>query len=160
MQNLSNLDWNGSTIQLYDKLMSEQSNGLFERKYLHNQGPAASMLEMTVANVLDELCLNYKHEPLISLGNDNKLVDFYIAVPFINFAFPTEVAGMLSNESYYDKYQTDMRKYYRAGFIAGENLLILTSSDLFNVSNENIAMKICNFINEVVHYAIARAKNM
>lgn len=160
MENLRNLDWNGSTIKFYDSLIPNQSNRLYERKYIHNQNPMASMLEIAVADILDELNLNYKYEPLIKLGNDTKLVDFFVAVPFINFAFPTEVAGMLNNDSYYDKFQLDMRKYYRDGYVPGENMLVLTTNDLFTVNNEAIAMTICNFINVVVHYALARAKNI
>ncbi|MCQ2534966.1 MAG: hypothetical protein MJ172_10435 [Clostridia bacterium] len=152
---------NFDDISFYNRLVPEEAF----RKYGKNEHPYAykgiymrSKLEMLVATILDKLDLNYKYEPLLMLGNYEKYPDFFIALPFINACFPTEVAGQMVKSSYRKKTLNDLDKYYFEGYIFNKNLLLIIEDEDNPANDDVIASVICDFINRIVHEAFISAQ--
>ncbi len=148
---------NRLNIDFYNSLSSDMAKGLsekFNRSYYSGNTGMASYLENRCASVLKKLNLEYKYEPLISLKNYDKLVDFFIGVPIINFCFPLEVAGKLDDVTYFNKFQQDMERYYRSDLVEGHTLLVIRVNSRFKVSDEMMAQEICHFINKAVRLTL------
>ncbi|MCQ2483525.1 MAG: hypothetical protein MJ153_08575 [Clostridia bacterium] len=144
-------------MEYYNTLTTESARNIFgmqNHTLIYNGMPMRSKLERDVAKILDLLNLDYKYEAQIELFGKSKFTDFFIAVPIINKCFPCEVAGMLDNESYYDKFQSDLSKYTASKYIIGRNLLIIGETGYSPISTTMIAALICSFINNNIEETI------
>ncbi len=144
-------------IEYYNKLTSESARNIYgiqNHTLIYKGMPMRSKLERDVAKILDSLNLDYKYEPQIELFEKSKFTDFFIAIPIINKCFPCEVAGMLDNEGYYNKFQSDLSSYTASKYIIGRNLLIIGETSYSPISTTMIAALICSFINNQIEEMI------
>lgn len=148
---------NRNNMDFYDTLTHEQATreyGAQVTDYQYNNMCFPSKLEMEVAQILDALDLDYKHEPKIMLGNEPKYPDFFIGLSIINFCFPTEVAGMLEKPDYVLKFDRDLSRYTGNGYLFDHDFILIGESRYHPFNDILIARTICNFINGKVEDAL------
>lgn len=153
-------DFHSNDMKFYNSLIHEQAFRDFgeqDRKLEHRGMHFTSKLEMNVAEILDNLDLEYKHEPKIQLGMKGKYTDFFVGVPLINYCFPIEVAGLLEKSDYLLKLNQDIGRYIESGYLFDHDLLLIGETKFHQYNSNEVVRIICNFINNKIADALEMA---
>lgn len=153
-------NFHNNDIEFYNTLIHEQGFqdfGESDRKLEHNGMHFTSKLEMNVAEILENLDLDYKHEPKIQLGIKGKYSDFFVGISMINYCFPIEVAGLLEKSDYFLKLNQDISRYIESGYLFDHDLLLIGETRFHQYNSNEVVRIICNFINNRVADALEAA---
>ncbi|MCQ2516044.1 MAG: hypothetical protein MJ094_04195 [Saccharofermentans sp.] len=93
-------------------------------KYVHNGIRMRSRFEMLVAEVIDELNLQFKYEIAITLGGDIVYPDFTVYLPELGMCFIIECLGKVDDPDYVITNTRKLIDYYKAGFVPDIDLLV------------------------------------
>lgn len=151
---LSMLTTTTTNMEFYDKLVAESAIkdfGLQDHPRMHKNIPIRTKLEDIVASTLESLNLEYKYEAKIYIANKPRYPDFFVPVPFINYCFPLEAAGMMDLDSYVSNLQSKIVEYNSNGLLLNQNLLLITESESHPADSDLIASIVCGHINFVTH---------
>lgn len=141
-----------TSMALYNQLttqMGEYKYG-YNRPVSHDMMDMASRIEILFAEELEKLDLNYKYEAEIQLDGENKLTDFFVAIPMINSCFPAEVAGLMSKTAYYSKLAGDLTNYYASNYLLNRSFLFISETEFMPVNTDVLAIMITSFVNQFV----------
>lgn len=145
IKQLMSFNSTNQTTKFFESLIAESGRILYDRKrpLVHKEIAMASKIEVIVADILDQLDLEYKYEAQIFINHEEKLSDFFINLRIINCCFPVEVLGLLDDENYLVKFQRDIRNYIKSGYLFGKNLLLIgETSDIKADTNRMVQMSI------------------
>ena len=113
----------GSSI--WDQLVSESNRFENSNNIYHNGIHIRSRGEMTIMEILDQLCLDYVYEPELILDGKRFSPDFVIKVPAFGCCIIVEYLGLLDDYNYLDSTKTKIGQYFKNGFFIGTNLILL-----------------------------------
>lgn len=153
MDTLKNLPVSYNTsMEFYNQLVAQMGEYKYnlERKVSHDMMDMASRIEILFAEELEKLDLNYKYEAEIQLDGENKLTDFFVAIPMINSCFPAEVAGLMSKTAYYSKLAGDLTNYYASNYLLNRSFLFISETEFMPVNTDVLAIMITSFVNQFV----------
>ena len=107
--------------------------------------------EMFVGNVLKELGLEAKYEPMILLNSGKKKCpDYSFPVPVIGRCFFAEFFGMSENDGYINYNYGKIEEYMRNGILPNRDLILICGAEKWMPSHESIKRMIASFINNAV----------
>ncbi len=82
-----------------------------------------SKSEREIAEILDELHIEYKYEPGLQFDNYEIYADFVCFIPALGLGFIIEHCGMMDSSEYLEKAIRSIRTYNSLGFLPGFNIL-------------------------------------
>ena len=139
--------YNGS---YYKMLVAESNSQQNKTKYYHKDIHIRSRAEMLVAEVLDELQLQYKYEPAVEINGVVYYPDFVVYIEAIDCCFFIEVMGMSDNYEYMMSNVTKLFKYADAGMLMNENLLLIPGTVNYMPDTDYIYNSIVSMVNLAV----------
>lgn len=122
--------------------------------YYHNGIHMRSRAELIVAEVLDELKLQYKYEPAIEINGTYYYPDFIVYIEEINCCIIIEVLGMTDNYEYLTNSIFKISKYSELGIHINKNLLLIAGSASYFPDTEDIYNSIVTMVNLAVLRAL------
>lgn len=123
---------------LWNSLGNDENPQPKTSDYHHNGIQMRSRTEVLVAEILDELGLEYKYEPKIQFGNEVFHPDFLVYIRSLKRCLIIEFFGMSEDESYLYKNVHKVSVYANCGLIMNRDVIGLFGSKDSLVSNEFI----------------------
>ena len=111
------------TKEFYDSLLPCQNTKPITRPNPYKGIVFRSKSEREIAEILDELGIEYKYEPSIPVNNYEIYGDFVCFIRELGFGFIIEHCGMMDTPAYVDKTIRTFRDYNSLGFLPGFNIL-------------------------------------
>ena len=111
------------TKEFYDSLIPCQNPKPIVRPNPYKGIVFRSKSEREIAEILDDLGIEYKYEPSIPVNNYEIYGDFVCFIRELGFGFIIEHCGMMDSPAYVDKTVRTFRDYNSLGFLPGFNLL-------------------------------------
>lgn len=111
------------TKEFYDSLIPCQNPKPIIRPNPYKGIVFRSKSEREIAEILDELGIEYKYEPSIPVNNYEIYGDFVCFIRELGFGFIIEHCGMMDSPAYVDKTIRTFRDYNSLGFLPGVNIL-------------------------------------
>ena len=106
--------------------------------------------EMLIADVLDDLHLEYKYEVLYLLNPHRKIIpDFVVLIPALGRFFFIEFMGMADDPNYMDNNSSRIENYIRNGIYPGRDLLIIVGNRDYLPTVNAVKRRIISFINDL-----------
>ena len=118
--------------------------------YYHNGIQMRSRTEVLIAEILDELGLEYKYEPGIRFGEDVFFPDFLVFIPGLKRCLIIEFVGMSDDEGYLYNNVHKVAVYANSGLIMNRDVIGLFGTKESMVSNEYIYNCIVTTVNLLV----------
>ncbi|MBR5358907.1 MAG: hypothetical protein IK128_06830 [Clostridiales bacterium] len=115
--------------------------------YYHNGIQMRSRGEVLIAEILDELKLEYKYEPGLQFGRDVVYPDFLVHIACLKRCMIIEFFGMSDNEKYAFDTLNKMTLYAGNGLLMNRDILGLFGTKDTMVSNEDIYNNIVMILN-------------
>lgn len=147
--NKSNL--NGA---FYKQLTGESNMQKNTSKYVHKGIHMRSRAELIVAEVLDELHLQYKYEPGIDINGTTYYPDFVVYIEAIDSCFIIEVLGLTDDPEYMFNNANKLVTYAGAGIYINSNLLLIGSTGNYVPDTDDIYNSVVNMVNLATWHAL------
>ena len=113
-----------------------------------------SRAELIVAEVLDELRLQYKYEPAMEINGVVYFPDFIVYIEAIDSCFVIEVLGMADNIEYMMNNSGKLAKYAGAGLIINGNLLLIAGTASYVPDTDEVYNCVVDMVNHAVWNAL------
>lgn len=133
--------------RLWNALGNDENPRAKSGNYYHNGIQMRSRGEVLIAEILDELKLEYKYEPEIQFGRDVIYPDFLVHIACLKRCLIIEFFGMSDNEKYAFDTLNKMTFYAGNGLLINRDILGLFGTKDTMVSNEDIYNSIIMIIN-------------
>ena len=133
--------------EYYKRLVGEQNTQQNNSMYYHKGIHVRSRAEMLVAEVLDELRLQYKYEPAVTINDVTFYPDFVVYIEAIDACFVIEVLGKTDNYEYMNNNVSKLVKYSVAGISINDNLLLIPGTVSYMPDTDHIYNSIVNMVN-------------
>lgn len=140
------------TQELYDSLIPNSNPREIKRPNPYNGNIFRSKSERELAELLDEIGIDYKYEPLLTLNDIDMYPDFVCFIPEIGIGFIIEHFGMIDNANYAETTIRKFRVFTSLGLIPGVDILftyektdVPPTADYFRNSINFILDNICIF---------------
>ena len=147
----SNNHMNG---EFFKTLAAESNSRSFKSNYYHKGIQMRSRAELLVAEVLDELNMQYKYEPAIEFNGTVYNPDFIVYIEAIDSCFIIEVLGMTDSQDYWYKNISKFTDYARSGLLINGELLLIAGTESHIPDTDDIHNSIVGMINLLVWHAI------
>ena len=141
--------------EFFKSLVAESNSRSFKSNYSHKGIQMRSRAELLVAEVLDELNLQYKYEPAIEFNGTVYNPDFIVYIEAIDSCFIIEVLGMTDNPDYWYKNVPKFADYARSGLLINGELLLIAGTESHIPDTDDIYNSIVGMINLAVWRALA-----
>lgn len=139
----------------FKSLVAESNSRAIKNKYCHKGIQMRSRAELLVAEVLDELNLQYKYEPAIEFNGNVYNPDFIVYIEAIDSCFIIEVLGMTDSLDYWYKNANKFADYASAGLLINDDLLLIAGTESHIPDTDDIYNSIVGMINLAVWRALA-----
>ena len=111
------------TKELFDRLIPNSNPRPCERPNPYNGTIFRSKSEREIAEILDEMEIEYKYEPLMRFHDVDMYPDFVCFISEIGIGFIIEHFGMIDNANYIETSIRKFRTYTLFGLIPGIDIL-------------------------------------
>ena len=111
------------TKELFDSLVPNSNPRPIDRPNPYNGIVFRSKSEREIAEILDEIGIDYKYEPLMRLNDIDMYPDFVCFIPEIGIGFIIEHFGMIDNVNYVETSIRKFRTYTSLGLVQGIDIL-------------------------------------
>ena len=111
------------TKELFDSLVPNSNPRPIDRPNPYNGIVFRSKSEREIAEILDEIGIDYKYEPLMRLNDIDMYPDFVCFIPEIGIGFIIEHFGMIDNVNYVETSIRKFRTYTSLGLVPGIDIL-------------------------------------
>lgn len=120
-----------------------------EERYscVYNGIKMTSRAEVTIAEVLSSLDLEFLYEPKVHIGAKYFVPDFLVNVPELDCCFFIEYLGMLSNDEYANKNFDKIRLYQANGISTDSALLVIWDNGKSMTDPTKVRLQIEEMIN-------------
>lgn len=126
------------TSGFWESLQEGQNTYPKDRIVPHDCVQMRSLFEADVAEIFDELGLDYKYEVCLTLGNKDVFPDFAINVPEYNRCIFIEAMGMLSNLGYVNKNAYKLDKYVNGGLYPNRDFAVISGDYDYRPDHDTI----------------------
>ncbi|MBR5040010.1 MAG: hypothetical protein IKX68_02740 [Clostridiales bacterium] len=109
--------------EMFDNLIPNSNPRPIERPNPYNGTIFRSKSEREIAELLDEIGIDYKYEPLMRFNDIDMYPDFVCYIPEIGVGFIIEHFGMIDNVNYIETSIRKFRTYTSLGLIPGIDIL-------------------------------------
>ena len=138
---------NNMNGEFFRSLDSEANSMPIKGNYYHKGIHMRSRLEVLVAEILDEINLQYKYEPAIEFNKVVYCPDFIVYIEAIDCCFIIEVLGMTDNTDSMHNSVPKFADYARSGLIISGDLLLIAGTETRIPDTDHIYNSIVNQIN-------------
>lgn len=138
---------NNMNGEFFKSLDAEANSMPIKGNYYHKGIHMRSRLELLVAEILDEINLQYKYEPAIEFNKVVYCPDFIVYIEAIDCCFIIEVLGMTDNTDYMHNSVPKFADYARSGLIISGDLLLIAGTETRIPDTDHIYNSIVNQIN-------------
>ncbi len=132
---------------LWNAVGCDQNPRPKKASYFHNGVQMRSRTEVLIAEILDELGLEYKYEPAIQFGDAIIHPDFLVYIPCLKRCLIIEFYGLSDNEGYLIDTVGKMTAYSNGGLLLNRDVLGFYGTERSMNSNEYIYNNIVMVIN-------------
>ena len=146
---------NNMNGDFFKRLTAESNSRSINSNYFHRGIQMRSRAELLVAEVLDELNLQYKYEPAIEFNGTVYNPDFIVYIEAIDCCFIIEVLGMTDSLDYWHKNASKFADYASAGLLINDDLLLIAGTESHIPDTDDIYNSIVGMINLAVWRALA-----
>ena len=115
--------------------------------YYHNGIQMRSRTEVLVAEILDEIGLDYKYEPAIQFGEEVFYPDFLVYIPWLKKCLIIEFFGKSDDEGYLHNNVHKIAVYSNSGLILNRDVIGLYGTKEAMVSSEIIYNNVVLILN-------------
>ena len=122
--------------------------------YCHKGIQMRSRVEVLIAEILDELGLQYKYEPAVRFGEEVYYPDFLVYLPCLKRCLIIEFFGMSDEEKYVFKMLGKLTVYSNNGLIMNRDVIGLYGTRDVMVSSDYIYNNIVTIINLLAAEAV------
>ena len=140
--------------EFYRSLVAESNTMPIKGDYYHKGIHMRSRLEVLVAEILDEISLQYKYEAGILIDDTLYCPDFTVYLEAIDCCFFIEVIGMADSADYWYKNASKYADYARSGMLINGELLLIVGTESHIPETDAIYNSIVNMVNLLVWRAI------
>ncbi len=140
--------------ELWNAAKNDQNPREKNGSYFHNGIQMRSRIEVLIAEILDELGLEYKYEPAIRFGDEVFYPDFLVYIPCLKRCMIIEFFGMIDNEKYAFNAAGKMAVYANSGLIMNRDVIGLFGTKDAVVSDDIIYDYIVMIVNLLATEAV------
>ena len=139
----------------FRSLVAESNSIPIKTNYYHKGIHMRSRLEVLVAEILDEINLQYKYEVAITINDGMYCPDFAVYIEAIDCCFFIEVVGMADSLDYWYKNASKYADYASAGLLMNGDLLLIAGTESRIPETDDIYNSIVNMVNLAVWRVLA-----
>lgn len=140
--------------KLWNSCKSCENTMNCDRNYCHKGILMRSRAEVLIAEILDELGLQYKYEPAIRFGDEVYYPDFLVYLPCLKRCLIIEFFGMSDEEKYVFKLVGKLTVYANNGLIMNRDVIGLYGTRNTLISSDYIYNNIVMIVNLLVEEAL------
>lgn len=140
--------------ELWNSCNSCENTMNCDRNYCHKGILMRSRTEVLIAEILDELGLQYKYEPAIRFGEEVYYPDFLVYLPCLKRCLIIEFFGMSDEEKYVFKMLGKLTIYANNGLIMNRDVIGLYGTRNTLISSDYIYNNIVMTVNLLVEEAL------
>ena len=117
--------------EFYDSLKEDNNSYPKDRKIIHNGMIMRSFFESDVAQVLENLGIDYKYEVCFRLGKKDMSPDFSMNFPEFNRCSFLEAIGGMGNLSYVQSNAEKFENYTNSGLYLNRDIVFITGDESY-----------------------------
>lgn len=136
----------GINMKFYNSLINDACTYAKTHVYEFDGHNFRSRFELSIAEVIKDLQIDYKYDSGIQLPNKTVFPDFAFGFPEFNRCIILEALGRLDDHKYTNDNIEKIRDYCNGGFILDEDLFTLGSSEKAMPNKTKIRHKIISII--------------